>query len=257
MLEFGRKRGDYRARGMGYCCIGWSHLVAGDVAEASQFFEKAVQISVDPWYSLFPKLALAYGLILNAKVNDARQYIAEIEAFCEEFGVEFAGKPARFFQGVVLVGEGRIEEGLHVLEESLRQWLQNGSKLRFAACGSMLAGIYSELTRKARAGRHKEMAQQTDGKATDYFQRSIESARQIGAKGTLAQAYRAWGNLYKDKGNIDKAKDCFAEAAAYFRLCGSDVLLKQVQDDQNALMEDTTVKPTKNGSQRTKDSGSR
>jgi hypothetical protein len=96
----------YRLTFDGYkrICIGWSHLVAGDVAEASLFFEKAVQISVDPWYSLFPKLALAYGLILNGKVNDARQHIAEIEIFCEEFGVEFAGKPARYFQGVVRVG---------------------------------------------------------------------------------------------------------------------------------------------------------
>ena len=242
MLKFGREQGDYRSKGMGYCCLGWSELIGGNIAEASRYFEKAVQISVDPWYSIFPKLALAYGLILNGKVHDARRYIADIEKFCDEFGVEFAGKPARFFQGVVLVGEGQINEGLDILEDSCQQWQQNGSNLRFAACGSMLAAVYSDLTRKARVNQQNELAQQADDKATDYFERSIEWARQIGAKGTLAQAYRAWGHFYKDKGNIEKAKDCFAEAASYFRLCGSETFVKQVEEDQSALAKHPTLK---------------
>ncbi len=237
LLDFGRRRGDYRAKGMGYCCIGWGHLVAGNVAEATAYFEKAVQVSVDPWYSLFPKLALAFGLLLNGRVADARHTIAEVEAFCDKFGVEFAGKPARFFQGVVLVGEGRVEEGLAILERSCGQWQENGSRLRFAACGSMLAAVYSDLTRKARAGRHKELARQADRQATSYFERSIASARQIGAKGTLAQAYRNWGIYYRDKGEVDKARDCFAEAVGYLRLCGSDILLQQVETEQSALAD--------------------
>ena len=242
LLKFGREHGDYRSKGMGYCCLGWSELIEGNVAEATRLFEKAVQISVDPWYSIFPKLALAYGLVLNGKVHEARRNINDIEKFCDEFGVEFAGKPARFFQGVLLVGEGRTNEGLHILEESCEQWMQNGSKLRFAACGSMLAAVYSDLIRKARAGRQKELAQQADDKATDYFQRSIEWARQMGAKGTLAQAYRCWGNFYKDKGNIAKAKDCFSEAAAYFRQCGAEELLKQVEQEQNTLAKEQVKK---------------
>ena len=162
-------------------------------------------------------------------------------------GAEFAGKPARFFQGVVMVGQGQVEEGLHVLEKSCQQWQQNGSRLRFAACGSMLAAVYSDLTRKARAGRQKSLALRADTRAVVYFQSSIESARQIGAKGTLAQAYRNWGNFFKDKGDIDKARDCFSESVAYFRQCGSDALSKQVETEQSALAESPTNKPGING----------
>ncbi|MFZ0243438.1 MAG: AAA family ATPase [Desulfobacterales bacterium] len=242
LRDFGRRRGDYRATGMGYCCIGWGHLVAGDVTEATRLFEKAVQVSVDPWYSLFPKLALAFGLLLNARVADARHTIAEIEDFCDQFGVEFAGKPAHFFQGVVLVGEGRVEEGLTILEKSCGQWQKNGSRLRFAACGSMLAAVYSDLTRHARAARHEELARQSDRKAAAYFESSIASARQIGAKGTLAQAYRNWGNYYKDKGEIDKARECFTEAVGYLRQCGSEDLLRQVEGEQRAIEDDCQSK---------------
>jgi class 3 adenylate cyclase len=73
----------------------------------------------------------------------------------------------------------------------------------------------------------------------------IESARQIGAKGTLAQAYRNCGNFFKDKGDIDKARDCFTESVAYFRQCGSDALSKQVETKQSALAESPTNKPEK------------
>jgi len=102
--------------------------------------------------------------------------------------VEFGGQPARFFKGVILVGEGRVEEGLCLLEECCRNWRQNGSKLRFAAFGAMLAAVYSELSRKARAGGREELALCAQKQAAAYFQDAAESAAEIGAKGTLARA---------------------------------------------------------------------
>ena len=111
----------------------------------------------------------------------------------------------------------------------------------------MLAAVYSDLTRKARASRQKSLALRADTRAAVYFQSAIESALQIGAKGTLAQAYRNWGDFYKDKGDIDRARDCFTESVAYFRLCGSDVLSKQVESEQSALAEGPTNKPEING----------
>ena len=73
LLDFGRKQDDYRAKGMGYCCIGWSHLIGGDLAQATPYFEKAVQVSIDPWYSLFPKLALAYGFDAEWRFSRSRK----------------------------------------------------------------------------------------------------------------------------------------------------------------------------------------
>ncbi len=232
LLDFGRKQGDYRAKGMGYCCIGWSHLIGGDLPQATPYFEKAVHVSVDPWYSLFPKLALAYGLILNGKVCDAEKHIEEILEFSQQFGAEFAGKPALFFHDMILVSQGRFNQGLQILEESCQGWRQSGCRLRYAACGSMLAIVYADLARKARARRQKKFALHADKKATAYFQDSIESAKQIGANAALGRAYRFWGLAYQAKGDTDKAAECFAQAATYIRLYGSDDLSEQVADDQ-------------------------
>jgi class 3 adenylate cyclase/tetratricopeptide (TPR) repeat protein len=231
LLDFGRKQGDYRARGMGYCCIGWSHLIGGDLIQATPFFEKAVQVSVDPWFSLFPKLALAYGQIINDNVYDAEKNIVEILGFSQQFGAEFAGSPAQFFHGMVLVSQGRFRQGLQILEKSCQGWKQNGCRLRYAACGSMLAKVYAVLARKARDRRQKKFALHADNKATSHFQESIESARQIGANAALGRAYHDWGRVYQEKGDTSKAADCFAQTAIYYRLCGTDHLSEKVADD--------------------------
>jgi tetratricopeptide (TPR) repeat protein len=217
LLEFGRKQDDYRAKGMGYCCIGWSHLIGGDLTQATPYLEKAVQVSIDPWYSLFPKLALAYGLILNGEFHEAENYITEIRKFNQQFGAEFAGAPARFFHGMILVSQGRIIEGLRILEDSCKYWSKNGNKLRYAACGSMLAGVYADLAKKARSRNLSKYALSACDKANVYFQDSIKSAEQISAKAILGQAYRNWGNFCKEKGDNGKAEKCFAEAYAYSR----------------------------------------
>ena len=102
----------------------------------------------------------------------------------------------------------------------------------------MLAAVYSELSRKARAGGREELALCAEKQATAYFQDADESAAEIGAKGTLARAYRAWGRFYQEQGDIDQARGCFTTAAAYFRSCGVEALARQAEDEQRALTED-------------------
>jgi len=199
LLDFGQKQGDYRAKCMGYCCAGWSYLVGGDLSKAVRFFERAVQVSVDPWYALFPKLALAFGMILNGKILDAQNFITEILEFSQEFGAEFVGGPALFFQGIVMVTQGETDKRLQILEGCYQSWIKNGHTLRYATCGSILANVYADLSRKARFRQQEKFALLAEKRATAYFQKSIESARQMGTTATLGKAYRDWGDFCKGK----------------------------------------------------------
>ena len=65
LLKFGQRHGNVRSLVSGYSCMGWKDLITGDIQSATESFKKAVRISADPWYSLFPKLALCYGTISN------------------------------------------------------------------------------------------------------------------------------------------------------------------------------------------------
>ena len=78
---------------MGFCCVGWGHLVAGEISEATTCFQKAVKVSTDPWYSVFPKLALCYGYISNGRMREAEQLIEEIND--ESLLPDFSGRTMR------------------------------------------------------------------------------------------------------------------------------------------------------------------
>jgi class 3 adenylate cyclase/tetratricopeptide (TPR) repeat protein len=235
LLEFGKSHCNDRIMGMGYCCIGWSHLAAGDISRATSSFQKAIKVSVDPWYSLFPKLSISYGLILDGKTKDAQQHIEKTVEFSQQFGAEFAGKPAHFFQGIVWVKNGRIDQGLKILEELLQDWIANGSKLRATACGFILATIYAHLAQNAAALNQEQLAPLAGKKAGTYFRHTIESAKEIGAKGVLGQAYLHLGLLYKAKGKTDKSGKYFSRAVQYLNRCEAEVYLSQAKENLASL----------------------
>jgi tetratricopeptide (TPR) repeat protein len=229
LLKFGRDRSDNRIKGMGYCCIGWGHLAAGDLVAATPCFLKAVKVSVDPWYSVFPKLALSYGQILDGKIQDAEQHIKEISEFSQTCGAEFIGKPAHFFNGIAMIAGGQIQEGLLILEESIQNWAQNDSRLRFTACSFILANIYVQLAQKAEQSAQPALAPIATQKALSHFQATIDSAAEIGTNGTVGQAHLHLGSLYQAGGDIDQAGKHYSEAVKRFTDCDAGHYLQQAK----------------------------
>jgi len=246
LLALGQSHSDRRSKVMGYSCLGWSRLIAGDISEAKSFFEQAIQESAAPWYSVFPKLALAYGTILSGRLNDAKELIDEIIEFSTEHGAEFAGGPADFFRGVILIAGGEFHTGIKILEEKLQAWTDNGSKLRQTACGYILASLYANIAlKKRKLGKTKivknigfvlKKVPFATQKAKEYFNIYTEAARQIGANGVLGQAYLNWGLLLKEKGDIDSAHRCLAEAIQILEKCGAEEYLKQAKTAMDALV---------------------
>ncbi len=72
-------------------------------------------------------------------------------------------------------------------------------------------------------------------KAEDHFNRAIEIAREIGAKGTLGQAYLDLGLLHRAKGKKDKARECIRTAIEVFEQCEAEAYLKQAKEALQSL----------------------
>jgi class 3 adenylate cyclase len=230
---------------LNFCCMGWSYLVAGEISEATTCFQKAVKVSTDPWYSVFPKLALCYGFISNGRLQDAEQLIEDILEFNRKRGAEFTGTPAHFFKGVVLIANGYVTKGMKILEKRLQVWQQNGCKLRYTACGYILAKVFAQIAQSKKnlmtplvfknLNFFIKNAPFANRKAAEYFNNFIAAAKDIEAKGILGQAYLNWGYLNRAKGRSDEAKQCFHEALGYFKKCRADSYLKQTHDALNSL----------------------
>jgi len=130
---------------------------------------------------------------------------------------------------MIIIAEGRINEGLAIVEEIYQSWVESGSKLRQSACGSVLAAVYAVLARKVEGSQQSKFAAAAAAKAHTYFRDSIQSARQIGANSTMGRAYLNWGYLHQQEGNVDRAAGCFNAAIQYFGLCNSDTYLVQAK----------------------------
>jgi tetratricopeptide (TPR) repeat protein len=204
-----------------------------------------VKVSTDPWYSVFPKLALCYGFISNGRLQDAEQLIEEILEFNRERGAEFTGTPAHFFKGVVLIANGYVTRGMKILEERLQVWQQNGCKLRYAACGYILAKVFAQIAQSKKTlmtplvfrnfNFFIKNALFADRKAAEYFSNYIAAAKEIEANGILGQAYLNWGFFNQAKRKTDEARQCFHEAVGYFEKCRADRYLEQAHDALNSL----------------------
>ena len=65
--------------------------------------------------------------------------------------------------------------------------------------------------------------------------KAIQTAREIGAKGVLAQASLDMGRLRQSKGRTDEARKYITEAIQLFEECEADVFLKQAREALAAL----------------------
>ena len=74
-------------------------------------------------------------------------------------------------------------------------------------------------------------------KAEEHFNRAIEVAKEIGAKGTTGMAYLDLGLLYMKKGKTGQARKCLSDAIRIFGETEAEGFLKQAKETL-ALIEE-------------------
>ncbi len=72
-------------------------------------------------------------------------------------------------------------------------------------------------------------------KAEEHFNRAIEVAKEIGAKGTMGVAYLDLGLLYRMKEKTEQAKNCISEAIRIFEETEAEGFLKQAEEALSSL----------------------
>ena len=69
------------------------------------------------------------------------------------------------------------------------------------------------------------------GKKAEYhFKRTIEVAKEVGAKSWIAESYYNLGLLHKAKKRTEQAKECITKAIELFEQCEAEVFLHQAKE---------------------------
>jgi len=241
LLDHGEKHADVRATGMGQFVIGWGFQVAGDHDRAIECFKKTIQVSSEPLYSSIGKIHLGFSYISTGKFREAEPVCEDVIKFTEEFGFEFLGSVAQTFMGIVMITKGDVARGINIVESLIQQLSESGGRWRYAVMNHMLGRVYLQIAQGGGGEKSFSFLLKNIGfliktvpfaarKAKGYFHTAIETAKEIGAKSVLGQAYLDLGKLHKAKGRLADARTCISQAEQFFEECEADVYLKQARD---------------------------
>jgi class 3 adenylate cyclase/tetratricopeptide (TPR) repeat protein len=245
LLAYGQKHSNIRSTHMGYQAIGMSHFMAGNFQLAREFVLKAVNISVDPIYSIGGKLTFVIVQGFSDQLLEAEETIKEIEAFSREYGYNVWASPAKLFHGIIHIMKGQMSKGLRIIEAVQESYKKNERKFMLAISEYVLGRIYLQLLEGAKPASLSIMAKNIGflvknvptaaNKAEKHFNRTIELTEKIGAKSYKALAYLDLGLLYKSRKKTDPAKECISKAIELFEQCEAEVFLQQAKEALTTL----------------------
>jgi class 3 adenylate cyclase/tetratricopeptide (TPR) repeat protein len=232
LLRFGNRHGYIRSLVAGHCCHGWQGLITGDIDSATKSFNAATQLSTDPWYAQFPRLALAYGLISNQKIDEALPMLDQLIEFSDENGAEFVGEPAYFFKGLASILNGQVQSGLESMETRLAHWKRSGGRLRCLLGGSVMANLYSTLYVMAGQNDTSEGAQgaaEMARKSQQWYHTCIAEAETLGAVAMQGRMLLGLGNLLVTMGKPEQARRALGQSKNFLEQSRADVYLEKAE----------------------------
>jgi tetratricopeptide (TPR) repeat protein len=220
--------------------IGSGYYAAGDLPLAIECYKRAIQIAPDPVFANGARLLLGMTYVASGQLQEAEDMFAEVMRFSEIFGAEFIGTAGQLFQGIISITRGNLRQGVRTVEDLLGIWLENGSRYRYAIGKYMLGKLYLQIVQGAGPKSVSFLAKNigflvknvpfADKKAEAHFNKTIEVAKEIGAKGVMGQAKLDLGMLHKAKGRTDQARECVSSAVQLFEQCEAEVYLKQAKE---------------------------
>jgi class 3 adenylate cyclase/tetratricopeptide (TPR) repeat protein len=227
LLRFAHTHRDTRSLVNGHWVLGLSHLIDGSLDEAIASFQKAMEVSMDPWLTQLPKLNLAISYLSLGKHEEAEEHFRAIVAFSDDFGMEVLGNPAKGLLGVVYMAKGSLNAGMRLFEEYRQHLRRDNCKWRLAVSEFILASVYLDIYEgQSRPKfmvimknwtfvlRHALVAAR---RAKNHLENAIKQAQDIGAHGLVGESYLRLGMLQSRRGEKQNAKDSLLKAMEYFQ----------------------------------------
>jgi tetratricopeptide (TPR) repeat protein len=245
LLEYGQSHASIRSLTMGHSIMGGGHFSAGNFPSAIESSKQAIQVRADPVYSQTVRMYLGTAYFINGQLQEAEDALQEVVGFSRDFGIEWVGTPAQAVLGILFIAKGQMNQGLKMVEDAQREFVENGRKWSLALSHYAMGKLYLQIVEGA-AKVSLSVALKNIGfliknvpfakqKAADNFKKTIELSEEIGAKGFLGMAYLDLGLLHKAKGEKDKAKECISTSIRFFEQCEAEVYLKQAKEALESL----------------------
>jgi class 3 adenylate cyclase/tetratricopeptide (TPR) repeat protein len=245
ILEYGQRHSSIRSLVMGHYVNGMAHQIDGDSTSSIESYKQAIEVSADPYYTQFSRSALGTAYAFNDQLQDSEDALKAVLDYSREFGAEIIGQLSQAILGVLLIGEGYMNEGLGLVEKMQREFFENGNKYTYAITHYALGMLYRQIvegTAKVSLStvfknigfltKNVPFAKQ---KATEHLKKTINVAEEIGTKSLMGTAYLDLGLLHRTKGETKQAKEYISTAISLFEECELENSLRQAKEAMESL----------------------
>jgi tetratricopeptide (TPR) repeat protein len=240
LLDYGRKHSNIRSLTVGHIYTGTGYLTAGDFTSAIDCYKRALEVGADPFYAHWGRMFLGATYLYNGQFREAEGTLQEIRSYCENFGCEQYRPYVYSFLAIIMIDKGHMSQGLKVLDEERQSSLKNERKILHAMLEHVMGKVYLQIVQGGGPKSLSFLAKNigflmknipfASQKAEAHFNKAIEAAKEIGAKGILGQAYLGLCLLHRAKRRKDQARECISEAIQIFEECEAEVYLAQAKE---------------------------
>jgi tetratricopeptide (TPR) repeat protein len=226
--------------------LGEGYFLAGEYEKASQTLKEGLQLaerSAMKW-----SIGLAHSLLGQlAMKTDPTQAAHHFEQSIANFQKTKVDPDfIEFLRSIVMLTRGNLRQGVKIAEDLTEVFYEKGSFWDYVTVEYLLGNIYLQIVLGAGPKTFTFLAKniafliksfpRASEKAEYHLNKTTETAKEIGAKLILGQAYYDLGLLYKAKKRSEKAKECISEAIGVFKQCKAEEYLKQANEALESLL---------------------
>jgi tetratricopeptide (TPR) repeat protein len=246
LLDYSEKTSNNRSKVFGHWINSWGHLLTGDTELSQKSAQKAVEIALDPFYGLFPKISLSFAYLFGGQFQKVEDVLQSALEFCEKYDIGQLSELSYLSLAPALISKGHMKQGLRMLEKSRENLIRNQRRVWYAQSEYILGRIYSQIATgptpafsvmTKNVGFLVKNAPFAVKKAEGHFNKAIDIFKEIGAKGFLGTAYLDLGLLYKNRKRTDQARNSISEAIDIFEETEAKVYLEQAKEALESLRQ--------------------
>jgi len=206
LIEYGERNSNSRSKVFGHWMKAFGHILAGDIKSSQKSCENAVEVALDPAYPQFAKITLGIALFLDSQLQEAEDVLQSVLNFCEKRDMGEVSGFAYLFLAPTLIAKGHMKRGLKMLEEVRLALIKNQRRVLYAQSEYILGKVYSQIATgpspalsiiAKNIGFLVRNVPFAGKKSEEHFNKAIELAKEIGAKGLLGGTYLDLALVYE------------------------------------------------------------
>jgi tetratricopeptide (TPR) repeat protein len=244
-LEKGRANSDTRLIIEASLFMGMMFLAGGDYTNCIKKMEKTNRRTKDPIVLYNGKLMLGMCYLPLGKLKEAEDALNETLDQTRHIQSWVRKHQSEMFLTAVLAARGNLSGGIKNLHRLQAYFSENSQKWSAVTVEYILGNIYFQLIQNEAPKDFKIIIKNIGfliktlpfaaKKSERHYLAAIQAAKEINAKGILAQSCLDLGLLYKIKKRNDEARQYISNAVKIFEECGAYAFLEQAKQALESL----------------------